>query len=259
MMGKVYLVGAGPGAPDLLTMRAARILERADVVFHDALVHPQVLALASRARIVSVGKRCSRISTDQRFINRCLVEAASRYETVVRLKGGDPMVFGRAQEELDALAANGIDCEVVPGVTAALAAAAELKISLTRRGVSRTVVLATPRIGTEQPSGEWADAVAAADTAVLYMGAGEARLLVDALKQAGLPGSYPIALVQSASLPGTRKLYTTLDELPERAAEMASSGPTLLVLGEVLRQALSADQSGEQPMAEPLATRASGA
>jgi uroporphyrin-III C-methyltransferase len=258
-MGKVYLVGAGPGAPDLLTLRAARILERADVVFHDALVHPQVLALASRARIVPVGKRCSQISTDQRFINRCLVEAASRYETVVRLKGGDPMVFGRAQEELDALATHGIDCEVVPGVTAALAAAAELKISLTRRGVSRSVVLATPRIGTEQRPGEWAEAVATADTAVLYMGGGEARLLVDALKQAGLPGSYPVAMVQSASLPAARTLYTTLDGLPQRAAEMPSGGPTLLVLGEVLRQALSADQSGEQPTAEPLATRASRA
>src|SRR5262250_459856 len=98
-MGKVYLVGAGPGAPDLLTVRAARILERADIVFHDALVHPEVLAIASQARIVPVGKRCSRISTDQRFINRCLVEAAAHAAVVVRLKGGDPMIFGRAQEE----------------------------------------------------------------------------------------------------------------------------------------------------------------
>jgi len=258
-MGKVYLVGAGPGAPDLLTVRAARILERADVVFHDALVHREVLALASRARIVPVGKRCSQISTDQRFINRSLVEAASRYQTVVRLKGGDPMMFGRAQEELDALAAQGVDCEVVPGITAALAAAAELKISLTRRGLSRSVVLATPRIGTDQHAGEWAAAVAAADTAVLYMGAGEARPLADALKQAGLPGSCPIALVQSASLPGTRNLYTTLDELPRRAPEMSSAGPTVVVLGEVLRRALSAHRSGEEPVAEPLATRASGA
>jgi uroporphyrin-III C-methyltransferase len=259
-MGKVFLVGAGPGAPDLLTLRAARILERANIVFHDALVHPEVLELAPRARIVPVGKRCSQISTDQRFINRCLVEAASRYETVVRLKGGDPMVFGRAQEELDALAAEGIDCEVVPGVTAALAAAAELKISLTRRGVSRSVVLATPRIGTEQHPGEWASAVAEADTAVLYMGGGEARSLVDALKQAGLPGSYPVAMVQSASLPTARKAYTTLDQLPQCAAGMkASAGPTLVVLGEVLRQALSADRSEEQPPAQPLVARASGA
>ncbi len=258
-MGKVYLVGAGPGAPDLLTLRAARILERAEVVFHDALVHPEVLALASRARIVAVGKRCSQISTDQRFINRCLVEAAARYDTVVRLKGGDPMVFGRAQEELDALAEHGIACEVVPGVTAALAAAAELKVSLTRRGASRSVVLATPRIGIDQQGGEWANAVSAGDTAVLYMGVGEAHLLADALKQAGVPGTHPVAIVQSASLPAAKKLYTTLDDLPRRAAEMPPGGPTLLILGEVLREALSADQSGEQIPAEQPATRASRA
>jgi uroporphyrin-III C-methyltransferase len=258
-MGKVYLLGAGPGAADLLTLRAARILERADVVFHDALVHPDVLALASRARIVPVGKRCSRISTDQRFINRCLVEAAARYETVVRLKGGDPMVFGRAQEELDALAQYDIDCEVVPGVTAALAAAADLKISLTRRGASRCVVLATPRIGTDQQAGEWADAVVAADTAVLYMSIGEARQLVHSLKQSGLPGNHPVAVVQSASLAGSKTLYTTLDALPRRAAEIPSDGPTLLVLGEVLREALSADVDGKQIPAELPVTRANRA
>ncbi len=252
-MGKVYLVGAGPGAPDLLTLRAARILERADVVFHDALVHSEVLALAAQARIVPVGKRCGQISTDQRFINRCLVEAAARYGSVVRLKGGDPMVFGRAQEELDALAEHGIDCEVVPGVTAALAAAAELKISLTRRGASRSVVLATPRIGADQPAGEWADGVAAADTAVLYMGVNEARPLADALKQAGIPGTHPVAIVQGASLPGVRTLYTTLDDLPHRATELAPGGPTLLVLGEVLREALSSDKSSAQiPVEQPV-------
>ena len=257
-MGKVYLVGAGPGAADLLTLRAARVLGLADVVFHDALVHPEVLALASRARIVPIGKRCSQISTDQRFINRCLVEAAARYETVVRLKGGDPMVFGRAQEELDALAQHGIECEVVPGVTAALAAAADLRISLTRRGTSRSVVLATPRVGTDiyQQAGEWVEAVVAADTAVLYMSTGEAARLVHSLKQSGLPGNHPVAVVQSASLAGSKALYTTLDDLPRRAAEIPSGGPTLLVLGEVLREALSADQCREQIPAGLPATRA---
>jgi len=127
-VGKVYLIGAGPGAPDLLTIRAARILAKADIVFHDSLVHPEVIALASRARIVPVGKRCSRISTDQRFINRALCEAAVRYDVVVRLKGGDPMIFGRAQEEIDALHAAAIDFDIVPGVTAALAASADLGV-----------------------------------------------------------------------------------------------------------------------------------
>src|SRR6185369_6140960 len=107
-MGKVYLVGAGPGAPDLLTLRAARLLEAADIVFHDALVHPDTLALAKRARHVDVGKRYGKVSTEQRFINRALVEAAKSHATVVRLKGGDPMVFGRAQEEIEALEEAGI-------------------------------------------------------------------------------------------------------------------------------------------------------
>src|SRR6185503_4560703 len=129
-MGKVYLVGAGPGAPDLITLRAARLLEAADVVLFDALVHPDTVALARHARKVNVGKRYGKVSTEQRFINRALIEAARTHATVVRLKGGDPMLFGRAQEEIDALAAAGIECEVVPGVTAALAAAASLRVSL---------------------------------------------------------------------------------------------------------------------------------
>ena len=146
-MGKVYLVGAGPGAPDLLTLRAARLLASADIVLHDALVHPETLALAHRARFIDVGKRYGKVSTEQRFINRALVEAARTHDVVVRLKGGDPMLFGRAQEELDALADAGIECEVVPGVTAALAAAATLQVSLTRRGVSRNVAFLTARHG----------------------------------------------------------------------------------------------------------------
>src|SRR5881394_1064525 len=109
--GKVYLVGAGPGAVDLLTLRAARLLEAADIVFHDALVQPDTLALAKRARLVDVGKRYGKVSPDQRFINRALVEAARSHEVVVRLKGGDPMMFGRAQEEIDALSEAGIECE----------------------------------------------------------------------------------------------------------------------------------------------------
>src|ERR1700682_3675033 len=154
-MGKVYLVGAGPGAPDLLTLRAARLLEAADVVLHDALVHPDTLALARRARRIDVGKRYGKVSTEQRFINRALIEAARTPGVVVRLKGGDPMIFGRAQEELDALAAAGVDCEVVPGITAALAAAATLGVSLTRRGIARTVAFLTPRVGRGETASEW--------------------------------------------------------------------------------------------------------
>ncbi|MEO8628230.1 MAG: uroporphyrinogen-III C-methyltransferase [Betaproteobacteria bacterium] len=237
-MGTVYLIGAGPGAPDLLTLRAARILERADIVFHDALVHPEVLSMASCARIVPVGKRCSRISTDQRFINRNLVEAASRHEVVVRLKGGDPMIFGRAQEEIDALVEAGIQYEIVPGVTAALSASAELGISLTQRGVSRSVVFATPRTRADVDGADrisaWAKAVAAADTAVLYMSRGQAPALVHALQAAGLSANHPAAIVENASLPNARHHHGTLADLPNLAAQ-TGDGPALVILGDVLR------------------------
>ena len=147
-MGKVYLIGAGPGAADLITLRGARWLAQADAVLYDALVQPELLAMArADARLIDVGKRCRQVSTDQRFINRILVETAQRHAVVVRLKGGDPMIFGRAQEELSALQAAGIDYEIVPGITSALAAAAELGVSLTQRGVSRNVVFVTPRVG----------------------------------------------------------------------------------------------------------------
>src|ERR1700751_1476001 len=155
-MGRVYLVGAGPGAPDLLTLRAARLLERADIVFHDALVHPGTLALAERAGKIAVGKRCGRHSTAQRFINKRLADAARRHRVVVRLKGGDPMLFGRAHEEISFLVATRIPVEIVPGVTAALAASAAAKVSLTRRGVSRSVVFATPRVGEDEAPSGWA-------------------------------------------------------------------------------------------------------
>ena len=141
MSGTVYLVGAGPGAADLLTLRAARLLEAADIVFHDALVGREILALARRAELVAVGKRCGAHSSAQAFINKRLVDAARRHTTVVRLKGGDPLLFGRAQEEIDALRAAGVPCEIVPGISAAFASAAELGVSLTERGVSRSVAM----------------------------------------------------------------------------------------------------------------------
>ncbi len=231
--GKVYLVGAGPGAADLLTLRAARVLADADVVFHDALVHADVLAVASRAAKIAVGKRCGKHSTAQRFINKRLVDAARSHRVVVRLKGGDPMLFGRAQEELDALRAAGIDVEVVPGVTAALAAAADLGVSLTRRGLSRNVAFVTPRVGEGEQPNDWAATVAQADTAVIYMGAGEAAAIAAALAARGAPASLPVAAVENASLPESRRWLTTLGALPELATE-AFRGPVLLIVGEVL-------------------------
>ena len=235
MSGTVYLVGAGPGAVDLLTVRAARLLGEAEVVFHDALIGDGVLRLASRARKVAVGKRCGRHATAQRFINKQLADAARRYNVVVRLKGGDPMLFGRAHEEISFLEPQGIRVEVVPGVTAALAASAQLGISLTRRGAARSVTFVTPRVGHGERESSWVAAVFAADTAAIYMGAGEARAIAAALIAAGKPANTPIALVEDASLPGTRVQYAALQELPTLTT---SGGPTLILLGEVYREAL---------------------
>jgi len=177
----VYLVGAGPGAVDLLTVRAARLLARAQVVFHDALVNPEILALAPQAQMVAVGKRSGRHSTAQRFINKQLVDAAQKYQIIVRLKGGDPMLFGRAQEEISALTQAGITIEIVPGVSAAFAASAQLQCSLSQRALARSVVFATPRQAKGSVDNTWARAVAAADTAVLYMAAGQADQVSAAL------------------------------------------------------------------------------
>ena len=238
MSGKVFLVGAGPGAPDLLTLRAAEILKRADVVFHDALVHPRTLALAARAETIPVGKRSGRHSTAQKFINKRLVDAARRYRTVVRLKGGDPMLFGRAQEEIDALRKAGIEVEIVPGVTAATAASAELGISLTRRGLARHVVFVTPRAGKGERENNWAASVVAADTAVIYMGAGLAETISAELIRRGKAEDTPVVLVEKATLAERRVLGGRLADLPELASK-AGNGPALLLLGEVLKDAIA--------------------
>ena len=235
MKGKVYLVGAGPGAPDLLTLRAARLLERADIVFHDALVNPEILALAATAQKIPVGKRCGRHSTAQKFINKRLVDAASTHKVVVRLKGGDPMLFGRAQEEIDALNTAGVACEVIPGVTSALAASADLATSLTRRGVSRSVSFVTPRYGKGEEPGNWVRAALAADTAVIYMGVGEAPRLSAALIEAGKPATTPVTIVENASLANSSYVAGTLGELP-RLAELGTGGPALILIGEVYRE-----------------------
>lgn len=233
-MGKVYLVGAGPGAADLLTVRAVRLLASAGIVFHDALVQPDVLELAPRAEKIAVGKRCGAHSTSQRFINKRLVDAAARHQIVVRLKGGDPMLFGRAQEEIDALTVAGVEVEVVPGVTAGLAAAADLNVSLTRRGIARSVAMVTPRVGEGESPHAWARAAASADTAVIYMGAGEADSVVAALRAHGVSIDTPVVLVESAGRPDVARAAATLGELPRLARERGA-GPAVIVVGEVGR------------------------
>jgi uroporphyrin-III C-methyltransferase len=235
MSGVVYLVGAGPGAADLLTLRAARLLERADIVFHDALVPQEILCLVSKEKRIQVGKRSGRHSTAQHFINKQLADAARKHKVVVRLKGGDPMLFGRAHEELSYLKKQRVRCEVVAGVTAALAASAELAVSLTRRGLSRSVVFLTPRSGAGERPNKWAKAALAADTVAIYMGASEAAAIARALIAAGKPADTPVAVVENASLADAAWHFGLLEQLPEVAAR-GSGGPSLILLGEVYRE-----------------------
>ena len=241
MSGIVYLVGAGPGAPDLLTLRAARILAEADVVFYDALVHPATIALATGAEKIAVGKRCGKQATAQKFINKRLVDAARAHAVVVRLKGGDPMLFGRAQEEIAALEAAGIRHEIVPGVTAALAAAAELATSLTQRGLARSVAFATPRVAEGEAPSDWARSIATADAGAIYMGVGQAEQISAALLAAGKPPATPIAIVENASLAGSRKVFATLASLPKLASRF--SGPAVILIGPQYRARAQAVQN----------------
>jgi uroporphyrin-III C-methyltransferase len=239
MSGTVYLVGAGPGAADLLTLRAARLLGEADIVFHDALVPQGILSFIQKAKKICVGKRSGRHSTAQAFINKQLVDAARTHRVVVRLKGGDPMLFGRAQEEIDYLARRGIRVEVVPGVTAALAAGADLGISLTQRGKARSVAFVTPRSAPGAPENGWVRAALAADTAAIYMGSGEGAFIAQALIGAGRPASTPVAIVENASMPESTVRFGRLADL-ENLAPRQSDGPALILVGDVYRAAAQA-------------------
>ncbi|MEI5996941.1 uroporphyrinogen-III C-methyltransferase [Paraburkholderia bengalensis] len=234
-MSKVYLIGAGPGAADLITVRGARLLERADVVLHDALVEPAMLDYAPNARKIAVGKRCGQRSTAQQFINKQIVDAALTHDIVVRLKGGDPMLFGRADEEMRALEAAGIEYEVVPGITAALASAASLRRSLTLRGVSRSVALATH---SRAPDTAEIREQVNADSLVFYMGRDSAPEIAQQLIDAGRAGSTPVAIVEACSTPRERMLTLTLDGLAAGDAQLwlDASQPSLLMIGEAFAE-----------------------
>ncbi len=237
MSSTVYLVGAGPGAADLLTLRAAKLLTEADIVLHDALVSDEVLALAAKAKLYNVGKRANRASVDQRFICRLLVRMAARNAVVVRLKGGDPNLFGRATEELKSCRDAGVAVVTVPGISAGFAAASSLGVSLTARGVSRSVTFVTPTVarGAEGDT-HWADAAAAAETAIIYMGALQAQRVTRALIERGVPASRPVALIESASTSNERIVRGSLADLPALAAELGD-GPALMIIGDVLAEA----------------------
>ncbi len=231
MLGKVYLIGAGPGAADLITVRGARLLAQAEVVLYDALVTPEMLDLCRQADLISVGKRSGQRSAAQADINRQLVEAAQRYRTVVRLKGGDPMLFGRADEELRALEAEGIEVEIVPGITTAVAAAAATKQPLTKRGVARSVAFFTSSTAPDQPDHP---ALPETDTLVQYMGGREAAATAERLLAEGRRADLPVVVVENCSRADERILRLTLATLAH-GLEM-SHGPMLVMIGEALQR-----------------------
>ncbi|MFY8193777.1 MAG: uroporphyrinogen-III C-methyltransferase [Novosphingobium sp.] len=238
--GTVWLVGAGPGDPELLTRKAARLIEMASVVFHDALVGPGILELAAPdARLVHVGKRSGRHSKDQGTIDRLIVESALAGERVVRLKGGDPAIFGRATEELAACRSAGVAVSICPGVTAASAAAARLGASLTLRGLARKLTFVTAHARAGEPLDlDWAALADPIATLAVYMGKAAAGDLSRQLIAAGLPGDTPTALVESASLPEERQFMTRLDLLPLVARTALGEGPALLLIGAALGEVL---------------------
>jgi uroporphyrin-III C-methyltransferase len=231
--GKVYLTGAGPGDPELLTVRAHRLLVTADAIFHDDLVPPSILQLCRPgARIVSVGKRCGSRSITQDEINQMLIEAARSGQSVVRLKGGDPLLYGRASEELAALASAAVPCEVVPGVSAVFAAAAAVPVPLTDRlAASRLIVLTGHRTVSATPSPLWEGDLPPDATVAIYMPGSDYRRIGQSLLDSGMPEDTPCIVVSSAQTPQQQSLRTTVvalrdrDPLPPPAVILA--GPAL--------------------------------
>ena len=238
--GAVWLVGAGPGAGDLLTLRALRLIEAASVVFFDALVGDEVLAMVPPGVAqVAVGKRSGRHSLDQPSITDLIVHAALGGERVVRLKGGDPSIFGRSAEELAALRAAGLTVGVCPGVTAASAGAAAAGASLTLRGIARRLTLLTAHVADGTVAGhDWARLADAEATLAIYMGKAAAGGVAAELVAAGLSSDTPCLLVESASLPGERVWRSELGGLRAAAGD-AGEGPLLILIGRALEQGLS--------------------
>ena len=232
-MGKVYLVGSGPGDPELLTLKAARILNTANVVLHDSLVSAEVLAMISpQAELINVGKRCGQKLLTQDEINSLLVSLAASHEIVVRLKGGDPLIFGRAGEEIEALINSGTEFEIVPGITAAVGAAAGAKISLTDRRVASQVLFTTVQRGVGESTVDWGT-LTGSTTLVIYMPQSDYAHVATLLRERGLPEDMPCVLVSNASRENQRVCWTRISNLSD--AERLPA-PTLLIVGRVATQ-----------------------
>jgi uroporphyrin-III C-methyltransferase len=232
-MGKIYLIGAGPGDPELLTLKAARLLAQANIVLHDALVSREVLARVSpNAGLIDVGKRCGKKLLTQEEINALLVTYAASHEIVIRLKGGDPSIFGRAGEELEALRNARVQFEVVPGVTSALAAAAACGISLTDRRVASHVLLTTFSRGLDANAMDWG-CLTSATTLALYMPGPDYAEVSRRLTDAGLPADLPCVIVSNASGSHQQVRWSSVGAL---ATEEKLPAPALMIVGRVASQ-----------------------
>jgi uroporphyrin-III C-methyltransferase len=235
MTGKVYLVGAGPGDPELLTLKALKLLKSSDVVLHDDLIGAEILAfIPSSTPVQNVGKRFGRKKISQHEINALLVQNAMLGLQVVRLKSGDPLIFGRAGEEIEALRTAQIEFEIVPGVTAALGAAAQAQIPLTHRQVSSALVLVTGHHAGADEFADWPAKIPTDATVVVYMPGYDYPSTAQQLLRAGLPGTTPCAIISQATSPAEQVHVTTVEDL-HRSPRLPA--PTLLVVGEVVRLA----------------------
>jgi len=241
--GMVHLVGAGPGDPDLLTLKAHRLLQRADVVVHDRLVSPEVLAVARRdAERLFVGKRRGHHAMPQEEINARLVALARAGRSVVRLKGGDPFVFGRGGEEVEALVAAGVAVEVVPGITAALGCAASAGIPLTHRDHAQACVFVTGHTKDTEAALDWPMLARPRQTVVIYMGIARLPSIARQLMEHGMPPTTPVALIENGTMDHERRVVSTLATVERQAMRAKLSGPALCVLGEVVGLALVKDR-----------------
>ena len=233
MRARVYLVGAGPGDPDLLTVKAVRILRSADIVLHDALVSEEILQIARpNAQLIDVGKRMGEKRLTQDAINQLLVDLAGCANVIVRLKGGDPSIFGRAAEEISALRKAGIDFEIVPGITAAVAAAAQARITLTDRQSSAGVVFLTAQQATGKGRTNIARYASQDCTLAIYMPAGQYRAIRDDLIAAGLALDTPCLVVANATRPNQELLWADVASL---GSVVAPQSPALIIIGSVAR------------------------
>ncbi|MDB5863476.1 MAG: cobA [Betaproteobacteria bacterium] len=234
--GKVYLVGAGPGDPELLTIKAARVLGKADVVLVDDLVNRAILVYVREdARVIKVGKRGGCQSTPQAFIERLLIAEAKAGRTVVRLKGGDPFIFGRGGEEAEALERAGVEWEVVNGITSGLAAASAAGVPLTHRDHSQGVIFVTAHAAAGKEP-DWAALARSGMTLVVYMGVARCEAVQCSLIASGLPATTPVVVVQDASLPRERQLRTILSRLADDVIAHEIESPAIIVIGEVARE-----------------------